>query len=86
MLCCCSSYIQKQTPQQTPNFELCRGEGCSFFCSLKLPYLCTTILSLIEALRINKDFVVKSPWNYTVLPGAFEDYSLCQVLHWEETE
>ena len=49
-------------------------------------YNVSTILSPIEALRINKVFVLKSPWNYTVLPGAFEDYSLCQVLHWEETE
>ena len=48
-------------------------------------YNVSTILSPIEALRINKVLVLKSPWNYTVLPGAFEDYSLCQVLHWEQT-
>ena len=46
----------------------------------------STILSLMEALHINKVFVLRSPWNYIVLPGAFEDYSLCQVLHWEQTE
>ena len=34
MFCRCSSYIQKTTNTPTVN----EGEGCRFFCSLKLPY------------------------------------------------
>ena len=51
-------------------------------------YNVSTILSPIEALRIpvNKVSLLKSSWNYTDLPGAFEDYSLCEVLHSEQIE
>ena len=35
MLCRCSNYLQKTTNTPTLN----GGEGCRFFCSLKLPYL-----------------------------------------------
>ena len=37
ILCWCSRYLQKTT--NTPTLNGGEGEGCGFFCSLKLPYL-----------------------------------------------
>ena len=51
ILCRCSSYLQKTTNNPTLN----GGEGCGFFCSLKLPYLSTMSRLFCRRLQRTED-------------------------------